>query len=361
MAWTSPKTWSSAVLSSTEMNTHLRDNLLAICSTTGNLTITTVGPHGLGASPVANLQFAIGGTFTPSAANSAAVYLASTLNAAAGFSAQLMQIAGTIVEAGASTHPLFTSLIVNAPTITPGAATLTDAASLYVNGVPTGATNNYALFIETGADDGIHVAVSNTDVAHGITSLAPTSVYFLLRKASATAGGVSMQGFSETLVGLALGGFATTTSTTEATGSNAAVEVGALLKSGTATTAFAADDNIVAFKNNGNATHIFKGNGDSYEDGAGWTAYDTEDDRALIDAIDFTLDKALRSMRSDSAAWMAENETSLERLGIVAFNRDTDSRPYVNKSRLAMLHNGAIRLMGREILDLKRRLEKLGG
>jgi len=38
MAWTSPKTFISAVLSSAELNTHLRDNLLAILSTTGNLT-----------------------------------------------------------------------------------------------------------------------------------------------------------------------------------------------------------------------------------------------------------------------------------------------------------------------------------
>lgn len=39
MAWTSPKTWLSAVLSSAELNTHLRDNLLHIAGTSGtNLT-----------------------------------------------------------------------------------------------------------------------------------------------------------------------------------------------------------------------------------------------------------------------------------------------------------------------------------
>ena len=48
MAWTSPRTWGAEVLSSTTLNTHLRDNLLHICSTSGNLTITTAGPHSIG-------------------------------------------------------------------------------------------------------------------------------------------------------------------------------------------------------------------------------------------------------------------------------------------------------------------------
>lgn len=37
MAWTSPKTWLSAILSSSDLNTHVRDNLLYLAGTTGFL------------------------------------------------------------------------------------------------------------------------------------------------------------------------------------------------------------------------------------------------------------------------------------------------------------------------------------
>jgi hypothetical protein len=83
-----------------------------------------------------------------------------------------------------------------------------------------------------------------------------------------------------------------------------------------------------------------------------------------VDAIDMALDPRLRAMRADAADWLRSNEGALERLGIVRFNRDTDGRPFINKSRLGMLHNGAIRLAFRKIAaqaDQIREMERLIG
>jgi hypothetical protein len=339
-------------------NSDLVDNLNAIINSSGNLAISGTGPHAIGGAVDANVQLRILGTLAPSTTG-VVVDVASTVNAVANQDVYGMFLRPTIVEAGSGTHALFASAVIAAPTITAGAATLGGAATLYLSGVPSGASNTYALLIETGSDDGIHVALSSSDVTHGVTSLAPTTVYGLLRKASATEGGLSIQGYSEGDTSMKISGVATSVVTTETGGSNGNIMLIAEVKSGTSTTTHAADDNIVVFKNNVNATHIFKGNGDSYEDGTGWTAYDDEDDHALIDALDHVLDPSLRSMRADAAQWLTENEAALERLRIVSFNRDTDGHPYVNKSRLAMLHNGALRLAVRRIAELEQRLDTL--
>jgi hypothetical protein len=360
MAWTSPKTWTSAVLSSTELNTHLRDNLLHICSTTGNLTVTSTGPHGIGTTVDAQVQLKIAGSFTPgSGALGVGTMVTPTISPGATRDCYAFYVLPTIVEAGSGTHNLFASAFINAPTITAGAGATTFAATLFISGAPTGASTNVPLYIEGGGHDDVYVALSSTDVSHGVTSVASTTFFGVLRKASATEGGISIQGFSEGSLGLYIYGVTTTAVTTETGGTSGAITLTADFKSGTSTTTFAADDNIVVFKQNVNATHVFKANGDSYEDGTGWTAYDDEDDHALIDAIDHVLDPSLRSMREDAADWLAENETALERLRIVTFNRDTDGRPFVNKSRLAMLHNGALRLAVRRIVELEQRLTAL--
>ena len=58
---------------------------------------------------------------------------------------------GAITESGSGTHPLITGLHVSKPTITGAGATTTDAATLYIDNAPTGATNNYALLVAAGA------------------------------------------------------------------------------------------------------------------------------------------------------------------------------------------------------------------
>jgi hypothetical protein len=59
--------------------------------------------------------------------------------------------AQAVTEAASGTHAWISSLVVKPPTITNGAATTTNSATLYIDGAATGATNNYSLYIAGGA------------------------------------------------------------------------------------------------------------------------------------------------------------------------------------------------------------------
>ena len=143
MAWTSPKTFTSAVLSSTEMNTHLRDNLLHLASTTGNLTLSTTGPHAIGTAPLGNAQLTLGGSYNAGATAdvSTGLYVNTIITVAANEIGTVAYVGGQLIEASSGTHELFAGLYVNAPVLTGAAATLTAAVSVCIAGVPTGATN----------------------------------------------------------------------------------------------------------------------------------------------------------------------------------------------------------------------------
>lgn len=55
-----------------------------------------------------------------------------------------------ITKQSTGTHGTFTGILISAPTIGGGAASLTTAATMIILGAPTGATNNYAMWIQGG-------------------------------------------------------------------------------------------------------------------------------------------------------------------------------------------------------------------
>jgi len=117
----------------------------------GNLVVSGTGPHGLGGAANATNQFTQSGTYTGSASTDNALFqIEATLNVSANAFGAGVRIVPTLVEAGSGTHPDFASLRVDAPTITGGAAVLTNASTLKITGAPTGATNNYALWVAGG-------------------------------------------------------------------------------------------------------------------------------------------------------------------------------------------------------------------
>lgn len=208
----------------------------------------------------------------------------------------------------------------------------------------------------TGGDDLVHFALQNDDVTHGMTDFGPTSFYALMRKASAASGGVSFQAFSEAVTGMALGGFATTVDTTAATTSNGAVHLTAFLKSGTGATALAAGDNTIVFKNNANATHIFKGNGDAYLDGTGWTVYDSHDDLGLLQTLEREL-TGRRDLVGDLSA-LGYDRAELEAQRLVSFDGE---RVFINPARIGMVLSGALRQEAAKRVQTDQRLAALSG
>lgn len=127
------------------------------------------GPFSFGGATAAGVQVSILGSFTPASGTvTRGLALTSTLTpfAAAGDIIGLY-LAPTLVEFSSGVHALIAGLQI-APTITAGAATVTtlaalatgaltaqtgttNAAAIYVSAAPTGATNNYPLWVDAGA------------------------------------------------------------------------------------------------------------------------------------------------------------------------------------------------------------------
>ena len=103
---------------------------------------------GGGARPSADSTVLIDRTYT-AAANSAQLTVSGTLTGDPGNTMQAVRIlSNTLVEAGSGTHGLAAGLSIYAPSLTTaGSATTTDAATLYVDGAMSGASNNYALMV----------------------------------------------------------------------------------------------------------------------------------------------------------------------------------------------------------------------
>ena len=108
------------------------------------------GPYAIGGATSTARQLSLTGTFTSTGADARGFGMDSTLVGIANASSFGVILQPTLNKAGAGTHVDFVGLFVDAPAIGAGAATVTNASSLKINAAPTGATNNYALWVAGG-------------------------------------------------------------------------------------------------------------------------------------------------------------------------------------------------------------------
>jgi hypothetical protein len=366
MAWTSPRTWSSEVLASATLNTHLRDNLLHICTTDGRLSISSPsGPHAVGvAATDSNTQLTIGGTWTP--VNTGIGFrVTTTINSIANNDVYGVQIAPTIVEASSGTHNVFAGTYLAMPTITAGAAAVNHAATLYITGVPSAGANNYLALLDAVGNDGNHVALADsTDVAHGITDAAPTFVYGTFSKASATAGGLAIRGLSEDVIGLDLKGNGTNENTDSTSAAQGAINVNASKKSGTGLTTYGSTANIFCVRNEGGGARWFvKGNGDVYRDGTDNTYFaapsgERYDDPMLALCWEHVMNPhpGLAELQRDHGRYTKDD---LIEAGLLGPEDPATGRHFYNESALTRLNAGAIWTTAIKVRDLEQRLAAL--
>lgn len=144
--FSSSSTWaSSAALASTSLV--IGGGAGATPTTSANLTFST----GLGVGLAGSAAFAIGiggSGYTSGGFGMVGV----SISPAANSSPSLMNVAGTIVEAGSGTHTFLASLNIDAPTVTAGAATVTNTASLRIASAPVATVTggNYSLWVDAG-------------------------------------------------------------------------------------------------------------------------------------------------------------------------------------------------------------------
>lgn len=227
---------------------------------------------------------------------------------------------------------------------------------IYVNDTAN-AQMTYGLTLnQLGADDEILALKSSGDVAHGMTALAETDTFGLLKKVNGNNGGLWVQGFNDGgVVGLQLDGFGVNDDATKSTAASAVVYVNASVKSGTGAGAGGANSNLMAVASAGVVRFILDADGDSHQDvGTAWTNFDTHDDLALLEDFSFAVTRDDDPIKANFAGFLKYNPEALEAAKLVTF--DDDGRPFVNMSKLTMAHTGAIRQLGRAMVEMESRL-----
>ena len=207
------------------------------------------------------------------------------------------------------------------------------------------------------ADDHILEFQSTTDVAHGITTIAPTATYGFVQKWVATTGGLRIYGLSEDKTGVVIQSAHTTDDTAKTASAKAGIQLIARKKSSTTVGDAGANANLVAIMKSSSAAVWFVDvEGDMYRDGTNNT-FDEYDDVHLARALDHVMDAPGR-VDSEFDEFLKYGATDLERLGIVE-PVGPDGERFYNVTRLQRLHNGALWQLWQENESLKRRLDKL--
>lgn len=222
-----------------------------------------------------------------------------------------------------------------------GSSTFTERLQIDSNGAlllgitATGANLTTGLVVDQGGnDDNIAEFRSAGDVAHGMTTVADTSVYGQIRKTYPTNGGVRLYGLSDSAIGVQVWGYAATDTTTKATTSDGYVEIRARKKSGTGSTDPGSNANLLTIKANNTTRWIVDAEGDTHRDGSD-SSYDVWDDAHLARAFDRTVSPGA-VIDSEFDDWVQYGRDDLVKAGIL------HESGFYNESRLLRLAVGAV-------------------
>jgi hypothetical protein len=221
----------------------------------------------------------------------------------------------------------------------------TDTGLLLV-GDTSNVSMTVGLTLNQGAADDEILAFKSSDVDHGVTTLAETDTYGSFTKAAATTGGLVVNGFGESSVGVVVAATATTVDTTKSTAGLAATLIVSRLKSGTGATVMGANANLLAIRTHTTTRFIFDEEGDAHAD-VSWTTFDRHHDLAVIEDLETLLAPGQVARRFGRV--IAHDRAFFEREGLLHDVREEAPgrvRGMLNTTRLLMLHSGAIREVG---------------
>jgi len=223
------------------------------------------------------------------------------------------------------------------------------------------------LTINQGANDDEIIALKSSDVAHGMTTIAETDTFGIIKKKANDTGGLYIRGLNDgTTVALGLQGIAASASGTKTTGAGAPVSIIANKVNGTGAQAMGADENLLTVVNNTLTEFIVDAEGDYHYDGTG-AAYDRFDDAVVTRALSLFRDgKDVIQTQFDD--WIKANGPDLVEMKIIGkdsiskepfTHKERRDRGLLNGARLQKLHNGAIwqgRLLDQAIINTVREL-----
>lgn len=298
----------------------------------------------------------------------------------------------TLLPGGATVIPTGTaaiaaSLNVAEPNLT-ATGTITVAATVRIADAPTEGGLNFALWVDSGitrldgqcfigdtsnasdtlgltinqgaADDHI-LTLKSSDVSHTGTGFTEADTYGFFSKWVAANGGLAITGVDDAAdQGLVLRGAGTTATATRSTSGTGPVTISGHLITANALATCGADKNIVVFKDHTTTRFILDSDGDSFQDvGTAWTNFDEHDDLTLLNSMSHFLSRPGNAISEAFGGWLKANKERLTELNLVHFNEDTDSRPFVNMSKLSMLLVGAVRQSGLVIKQLNDKIDAI--
>lgn len=206
------------------------------------------------------------------------------------------------------------------------------------------------LVINQGTNDDNAISLKSSDVSVTIAGN-EEDTYGRLRKASASLGGLRIDGFNETTQGVMIFGWGSTDDTNHNASGNAYVEVEAVKMSAGSAASPGANANLFAVRDGsaGATKFIVDTEGNFFSDDTGST-YDAYDDLALVEAFD---------VRREFGAWRSSRQDLLVGAGIIAPDGARGERGFVNWTNLLRLHNGAFRQLAGRLESLEARVTAL--
>jgi hypothetical protein len=119
----------------------------------GSVTFSGVGPHAIGGVAGNDAQMYQHGAFTGITGTGRAYLMQPSLALAVGQGGRGLDLDLTFIEAASGNHALLSTQFIGVATVTPGAATVTNTASLYITGAMSATVSgaNYAAWIASGA------------------------------------------------------------------------------------------------------------------------------------------------------------------------------------------------------------------
>ena len=316
---------------------------------TGDLRVTTAGTNT--ASVVT-----VGGTQTLTAKTLTSPTIGTSPTAAGATWTSL----GTVTTADINGGTLDGTVIGGASAAAATVTTLTTTGTAYI-GDTSNANVTLGLTLNQGAADNQIIAFKSSDVAHGVTGTAETDTYGFVQKWLG-GGGLYITGLindgganweAVVIEGIGQGDDG------KATSSHGIVSIDAYENNATATkAALAANTNLLAVRTGTTTRFMLDSDGDSHQDvGTAWTNFDHLDDVATLNALAYNVARPDDPIRTKFGVWMQEKRAILQAQKIVTFN--DDGHHFVNMSKLAMLHTGAIRQLGEALAERDARIAAL--
>ena len=217
------------------------------------------------------------------------------------------------------------------------------------------------LTLNQGASDDEILALKSSDIAHGVTTRAETDTYALFAKGSGANGSLLIRGFADGgSQGVVVRGHAPDDDTTKTTGAVGYIRLEARKHRGPGDQAAGADANVLVVSNSGTVTHILDGEGDSHQDiGTAWTNFDDFDDLGILESLSMALAQPGGELKEVFRGFLEYNRPWLADHKIVTFNQD--GHHFINWSRFHMVTAGALRQVGRRLINIEREMRALKG